>query len=153
MKLSIANLTVSFLVINWNICSPCSNVRGEAHHKRANERADLLGGSQPPPPLLIQAFLPHTVKVHTGTIIWPGGSMGDPHASWNAPHTNLLGPSRTDCALNSPCGNINYEYVQFKDEVMIEQTTSDAWLTLSSRDGLRYTVAPNLVCCALLLIL
>lgn len=57
-------------------CSPCNNVRGEAHHKGADECADLLGGPQPPPPLLIQAFLTHTVKVHTGAIICPGGRMG-----------------------------------------------------------------------------
>lgn len=83
-------------MLNLNICSPCNNIRGEAHHKRADERADLLGGPQPPPPLLIQAFLSHTVKVHTGTIICPGGTIGDTHASWNSPHTTPLKPTRTE---------------------------------------------------------
>lgn len=47
-----------------NLCSPCNNIRAEADHKRADECADLLGGPQPPPLLLVQAFLAHTVKVH-----------------------------------------------------------------------------------------
>lgn len=111
-------------MLNLNICSPCNNVRGEAHHKRADECADLLSGPQPPPPLLIQAFLPHTVEVHTGAIICPGGRMGDPHASWNGPHTNLLEPSGTDCVLS--CGNINYGYVCIlRMENWLEQTTND----------------------------
>lgn len=40
--------------------SPRCDVRGEADHKRADEGADLLGGPQPPPLLLVQTFLPHT---------------------------------------------------------------------------------------------
>lgn len=47
-----------------NLHSPCGNIRGEAHHKCADEGADLLGGPQPPPLLLIQTFLPHTDKAH-----------------------------------------------------------------------------------------
>lgn len=45
-----------------NVCSPRDDVRAEAHHERADERADLLGGPQPPPLLLIQAFLSHAAK-------------------------------------------------------------------------------------------
>lgn len=40
--------------------SPRCDVRGEADHKCADEGADLLGGPQPPPLLLVQTFLPHT---------------------------------------------------------------------------------------------
>lgn len=40
--------------------SPRCDVRGEADHKRADEGADLLGGPQPPPLLLVQTFLSHT---------------------------------------------------------------------------------------------
>lgn len=47
-----------------NLCSPRKHIRGEAHHKCANERTDLPGGSLPPPLLLIQAFLAHTAKAH-----------------------------------------------------------------------------------------
>lgn len=47
-----------------NLCSPCKDIRGEAHHKCANECTDFLGGSLPPPLLLIQAFLAHTAKAH-----------------------------------------------------------------------------------------
>ena len=45
-----------------NVCSPCDDIRAEAHHECADERADLLGGPQPPPLLLIQAFLSHAAK-------------------------------------------------------------------------------------------
>lgn len=48
----------------FSLCSPCEDIRGEAHHKCADECTDLLGGSLPPPLLLIQAFLAHTAKAH-----------------------------------------------------------------------------------------
>ena len=44
--------------------SPRDDVRAEAHHERADERADLLGGPLPPTLLFIQAFLAYTAKAH-----------------------------------------------------------------------------------------
>lgn len=47
-----------------DLCSPCNDIRCEAHHKCANECTDFLGGPLPPPLLLIQAFLAYTAKAH-----------------------------------------------------------------------------------------
>lgn len=101
--------TQELLVLNLNICSPCDNIRGEAHHKRADERADLLGGPQPPPPLLIQAFLSHTVKGHRYHYL-PGRddrrhSRIMKQSTHNPPEANK---NRACLSANSPCGNINY---------------------------------------------
>lgn len=62
--------------------SPGDHVGCKAHQERAYEGADLLGGSLPPPPLLLQTALPHTAgdrerKVTRGDSGgWPARSQG-----------------------------------------------------------------------------
>lgn len=110
-------------MLNLNICSPCNNIRGEAQYKCADERADLLGGPQPPPLLLIQAFLPHTVKVHTGTIICPGGRMGTFTSSHKA-----HGAIRDGVGAFTALTMAKYQSwicVNFKDGYWIEQPTNE----------------------------
>lgn len=152
-------------MLHLNIRSPCYNIRGEAHHKRADERADLLCGPQPPPPLLIQAFLTHTVKVHTGTIICPGGTIRDTHASWNSPHTTLPEPTGTErvCQLTPHVEISIMEMVCISRlEYWIEWTTNDwnhkgwltdtehAWRALNCTEFLQSAAPTSLVWCAIL---
>lgn len=81
-----------------NLHSPRGNVRGKAHHKCADEGADLLGGPQPPTLLLIQTFLPHTDKAHRYHYLPRGGSARDmPPYSIQESHHKSVSPVLSFC--------------------------------------------------------
>lgn len=96
-----------------NLHSPCGNIRGEAHHKCADEGADLLGGPQPPPLLLIQTFLPHTDKAHRYHYLPRGGAR--PETCHHNPYRNNVGIYKSVSPVLSFCEDYSMEIAQDTD--------------------------------------